>query len=83
MAKRNGPVIDMTLDGNIIQPAQPSLGTILARLAAFGVGLFVLAIAFWAALFMIPVLLVAGFVGYFALRSQLRRNGVMVFRRRF
>jgi hypothetical protein len=83
MAKRNSPVIDMTLDGNIIQPAQPTLGTILARLAAFGVGLFVLAIAFWAALFMIPVLLVAGVVGYFALRSQLRRNGAVVFRRRF
>jgi hypothetical protein len=32
---------------------------------------------------MVPVLLVAGAIGYFALRSQLRRNGVVVFRRRF
>jgi hypothetical protein len=76
-------VIDMTLDGNIVEPAKPSLGTILARLAAFGIGLFVLAVAFWAALFMVPVLIVLGLIGYFALRSQLRRNGAVVFRRRF
>jgi len=83
MVKRNGMVIDMTLDGNIVEPAKPSLGTILARLAAFGIGLFVLAVAFWAALFMVPVLIVLGLIGYFALRSQLRRNGAVVFRRRF
>ncbi len=83
MVKRNGMVIDMTLDGNIVEPAKPSLGTILARLAAFGIGLFVLAVAFWAALFMVPVLIVLGLIGYFALRSQLRRNGAVVFRRQF
>jgi uncharacterized membrane protein len=83
MVNRNGPVIDMTIDGNIVEPARPSLGTIVARLAVFGVTLLVVAVAFWTALFMVPVLLVAGAIGYFALRSQLRRNGVVVFRRRF
>jgi uncharacterized membrane protein len=83
MVNRNGPVIDMTIDGNIVEPARPSLGTIVARLAVFGVALLVVAVAFWTALFMVPVLLVAGAIGYFALRSQLRRNGVVVFRRRF
>jgi len=82
MAKRYGMVIDMTPDGRVIGPERPSLGTIAARLAAFGVGLLVLAVAFWVAIFMVPVLLVLGLVGYFAVRSQLRRNGAVVFRRR-
>ncbi len=73
----------MTLDGNVVEPPKPTLGTILVRLALFGVGLFVLAVAFWAAVFMIPVLLVLGVVGYFAFRSQLRRSRVVVFGRRF
>ncbi len=73
----------MTLDGNIIEPAKPTLGTILARLAMFGIGLLVLAVAFWTAIFMIPIFLVLGMIGYFAFRSRLRRGGPVVFTRRF
>lgn len=73
MANSDGPVIDMTPDGAFIQPAKPSLGMILARLAAFAVFLGVAAVAFWTALFMIPVLLVLGLVGYAVMRMQFRR----------
>jgi len=83
MAKQNGLIIDMTIDGNIKSPARPTLGTILARLAAFGIGLFVIGIAFWTALFMLPVILVLGVVAYLTVKSQMRRNGGMVFTRRF
>ncbi len=70
MNNRNGPVIDMTPDGAFISrtPDRPSFSTILARLLAFGVMLGVAAIAFWAALFIIPALILTGLVGYVVLR---------------
>lgn len=71
----------MTRGGDFIDPPKPSLGSIAARLAAFGVLLLVAAIAFWAVLFIIPVLLALGLVGYFAFRQQLKRNGFVVVRR--
>jgi uncharacterized membrane protein len=75
MAKSDGPVIDMTPDGAFIDPpksAPVSLGTIVARVIAFGVALCVVALLFWAALFVIPVLVVLGVVGYFLGRGQMR-----------
>jgi hypothetical protein len=81
MANQNGPIIDMTRNGEFIDPPKPSLGTIVARLAAFGVLLLVAAVAFWTALFVIPVLMVLGVVGYFVARHQLRRGGFVVTRR--
>jgi len=81
MANQNGPIIDMTRNGEFIDPPKPSLGTIAARLAAFGVLLLVAAVAFWMALFIIPVLLVMGVAGYFILRHQLKRGGYVVTRR--
>ncbi|MDE8347274.1 MAG: hypothetical protein POH28_14055 [Acidocella sp.] len=63
----------MTPDGAFIEPPKPSLGTILARVLAFALFLGVMAVAFWTALFMIPVLLVMGLVGYAVMRLQVRR----------
>jgi len=83
MANQDGPIIDMTRNGEFIDPPKPSLGTIIARVAAFGVLLLVAAVAFWMALFIIPVLLVLGVAGYFILRQQLKRNGFVVTTRRF
>jgi hypothetical protein len=81
MANQNPPIIDMTRNGDFIDPPRPSLGTIVARVAAFGALLLVAAVAFWMALFIIPVLLVMGVAGYFILRHQLKRNGFVVTRR--
>ncbi len=75
MRTPNGPIIDMTGGGEFIDPPKPGLGTIAARVAAFGLLLFMAAAAFWAALFLIPLLLVLGAVGYFTFRHQLRRGG--------
>lgn len=80
MANSNGPVIDMTPDGTFIEPPKPSrppkpsLVTILVRLALFGLFLCIGAIVFWTAVFVIPVLIVLGAVGYFFARMQLRRS---------
>ena len=70
MLNRNGPVIDMTPDGAFVTRTSnsPSLSTILARLLGFGIMLGVAAVAFWAALFIIPVLILTGLVGYAVLR---------------
>jgi hypothetical protein len=61
-----GPVIDMTPDGAFVTPTRtaPSLGTILSRLVCFGVLLGVAAVTFWAALFIIPTLILLGLAGY-------------------
>ncbi len=70
----------MTPDGAFIEPPRrkpASFGTIVARLIAFGVALCVVAVLFWAALFIIPVLIVLGVVGYFFARGPIR----MQFRR--
>jgi multisubunit Na+/H+ antiporter MnhG subunit len=83
MANQDGPVIDMTPDGDFILPPKPTLGTILARLAMFGILLCIGAVAFWAALILLPVLLIGGVAGFLLLRAQLRRNGVVMFRRSF
>jgi uncharacterized membrane protein len=73
MANQNGPLIDMTPDGRIIDPPKPTLGMILLRLAAFAVFLCIGALVFWTMIFMLPVLLVLGVIGYFVARSQMRR----------
>jgi hypothetical protein len=81
MTNPDGPIIDMTRGGEFIDPPKPSLGVILARLAAFGVLLVVAAVAFWAALFIIPILLALGLVGYLVARQQMKRDGFLVMRR--
>jgi uncharacterized BrkB/YihY/UPF0761 family membrane protein len=64
----------MTPDGNFIEPPKPTLGTIIARLVAFGALLMVAAIAFWMALFIIPVLIVLSVAGFLIARTQIRRR---------
>lgn len=73
----------MTRNGAFIDPPKASLGTIVARLAAFGAVLLVAAVAFWMALFIIPVLLVLGVAGYFYARHQMKRGRFVVTSRRF
>jgi uncharacterized membrane protein len=73
MVDRNTPLIDMTPDGRFIEPPKPTLGTIMLRLAMFGLFLCIGALVFWTMLFMLPVLILLGVVGYFAARSQMRR----------
>ena len=80
MATSKGPVIDMTPDGAFIEPPKPTLGTILLRLAAFGAFLCIAGLLFWTVLFLIPVLLVLGVVGYFIARAKLRNTGFTVYR---
>ena len=63
---RTGPVIDMTSDGRFVRPArtQPAFGAIIARLVGFGVLLGVAAVTFWAALFIIPTLILFGLAAF-------------------
>ncbi|HTQ71510.1 MAG TPA: hypothetical protein VMH92_08465 [Acidocella sp.] len=70
MANENGPVLDMTPDGQFVQPPKPSLAQILLRLAAFGLALCIGAVLVWTAFLMIPILLVLGFAGYLFVRGQ-------------
>ena len=74
MATENGPVLDMTPDGQFVERHKPSLTQILLRLAVFGMALCVGAALLWTAFIMIPILLVLGFAGYVFARTQ-RRNG--------
>ncbi len=78
MANQNGPIIDMTQGGEFIDRPRPSLGTIAGRVAAFGVLLLLAAVAFWAALFIIPMLLLLGVVAYFVARQQIKRGHLVV-----
>jgi hypothetical protein len=80
MATSEGPVIDMTPDGAFIEPPKPTFGSILLRLAAFGVFLCIAGLLFWTVLFLIPVLLVLGVVGYFFARTKLRGTSFTVYR---
>jgi len=73
MRQTNGPVIDMTPDGAFVVPPKPSLGTILLRLAAFGIFLAIGAVVFWTAVILLPVLLLLGVAGYLVARTQMRR----------
>jgi uncharacterized BrkB/YihY/UPF0761 family membrane protein len=83
MTKPDGPIIDMSRDGAFIDPPKSSLGVIAARLAAFGALLLVAALAFWMALFIIPVLLLLGVAGYFYARHQIKRGRFVVTTRRY
>ncbi len=73
MANANGPIIDMTPEGDFITPPKPGFGTIIARLAAFAVLLVVAAVAFWMALFIVPVMIILGIAAYALSRNQVRR----------
>jgi uncharacterized membrane protein len=69
-----GPVIDMTPDGHFVEPAKPTIGLIVGRLVAFAMLLLMAAVAFWMALFIVPVLIILALAGYAVARSQARRR---------
>jgi hypothetical protein len=74
---KQGPVIDMTPDGRFVEPdtsIKPTLGVIVARLVAFAVLLVMAAVAFWMALFIVPVLIILALAGYAVARSQAHRR---------
>lgn len=81
MRNSEGPIIDMNRNGEFVDPPKPSLGMIVARVAAFGVLLLAAAVALWAAMFIVPVLLVLGAAGYFFFRHQLRGRSFVIMRR--
>lgn len=70
MEHSNGPVIDMTPDGQFIEPPKPSFLTYMLRLALFGVALAAIAAFFWTLLLVLPLLLLAGVIGYFVLKHR-------------
>ncbi len=63
----------MTPDGAFIEPPKPSFLTILIRLAMFAIFLGMIWVAFWTALFLLPVILVLGVAGFFIARHRLKR----------
>ena len=75
MENSNGPVIDMTPDGQFIEPPKPSILTYLLRLALFGVALVAVVALFWTVLLVLPLLFLAGMIGYFLFRPQITRFG--------
>ena len=74
MEPSNGPVIDMTPDGQFIEPPRPSILTYLLRLAVFGVALAIIATLFWTMLLVLPMLILAGVIGFLLLRPQITRR---------
>jgi hypothetical protein len=73
MEHSNGPVIDMTPDGQFIEPPKPSIFTYLLRLALFAVALAAVVALFWTVLLVLPLLFLAGIVGFFLFRPQIIR----------
>jgi hypothetical protein len=72
MENANGPVIDMTPDGQFIEPPKPSILTYLLRLALFGIALAAIAAFFWTLILVLPLLILAAIIGYFALRPRIQ-----------
>lgn len=77
MKNDEGPVIDMTPEGEFVEPPKPKagVGMFVVRLAVFGLVLCAIGVAFWAAVLLLPVLMLLGVVGYFTLRSRISRPG--------
>jgi len=79
MVHRQPPLLDLTPDGRFREPVHPPWA---ARVAAWALvvaliagGLAVAAVAFWLALTLIPIAIVAGLIAYGAFRFQLWRTG--------
>lgn len=71
MEDSKGPVIDMTPDGQFVTPPKPSFLTYLLRLALFGVALAIVAALFWTFLLVLPLLILAGLIGFFVFRPKI------------
>ncbi|HUC19833.1 MAG TPA: hypothetical protein VMA37_19310 [Acetobacteraceae bacterium] len=79
MVHRQPPLLDLTPDGEFRQPVRPPW---VARVAAWALvvaviagGLAAAAVAFWLALTLIPIAIVAGLIAYVAFRFNLWRIG--------
>jgi hypothetical protein len=75
MEHSQGPVIDMTPDGQFIEPPKPSILTYLLRLAMFGVALAVVVALFWTMLLVLPLLILAGVIAFFVFRPRITHFG--------
>jgi hypothetical protein len=77
MMKQRPPLLDMTPEGQFRTPAQPPLavriGAVAILVAVLTGAVAAAALVFWFALALIPVAIIAGAVGYLALRFQLWR----------
>jgi len=71
MEHSQGPVIDMTPDGQFIEPPKPSILTYLLRLALFGVALAAVVALFWTIILVLPLLILAGVIGYFVVKPKI------------
>ena len=71
MEHANGPVIDMTPDGQFIEPPKPTILNYLLRLAMFGVALAIVAAIFWTMILVLPLLILAAVIGYFAIKPKI------------
>lgn len=71
-------VVDMTRDGEFVQPPRASIADIALRVLGFVMLLGIGALAFWLAVFTIPVLIIVGLIGYLVFRVQMARHGVRV-----
>lgn len=95
MENLHPPIIDMTPDGQFVDhrpfasrpQGAPSAGItlsgILVRLAGLAIGLAIAAFLVSMAVIILPFIMLAGVIGYFALRHQLRRGmtqGPIIFR---
>lgn len=76
--RQDDVTLDMTRDGDFVEPPRASIGEIALRLVGFALLLSIGVIAFWLAVFAIPVLIVLGLIGYLVFRLQMARHGVRV-----
>ncbi len=67
MKKDEGQVIDMTPEGEFVDPPPPKngVGAFLVRLAIFGLVIGAVGLMFWTMVLALPLLLLAALVGYF------------------
>ena len=70
MKKDEGPVIDMTPEGEFVDQPKTGFGVFLIRLAIFGLAVGAVALMFWTMLLALPILFVLGIIGYFAIKTR-------------
>jgi hypothetical protein len=82
MEKDDNHIIDMTLAGDFVSPPPGSAPPVGARVMVWAivamlltVSVLIVALTFWFVVMILPLVLVAGAIGYLALRFQLWRSG--------
>ncbi|MDD2876726.1 MAG: hypothetical protein PHT60_07930 [Acidiphilium sp.] len=70
------PAGDFSRDFSRQPVTRPTLGGILARLVGFTIVLGFAALAFWLAVFTVPILIVVGLVAYAYVRFRMARHGI-------